>query len=589
MWVAPAAALIAVGLAFPLQSAAAATTFGFAPKADVATGAGPEAVAAGDLNGDGKQDLVVADGEAGTVSVLLGKGDGTFEAKVDYPTGTAPSAVALVDLNGDKKPDLVLANGGSNTVSVLLGKGDGSFEPGVEYATGAQPTAVAAGDLNGDGKQDLVVADGEAGTVSVLLGKGDGTFEAKKDFATGTNPRAVAVGDLNADGKQDLAVANSGANSASALLGKGDGTFAAKQDFATGTAPAGVALADLNGDHKPDLATANATGSSASALLNTSVAAIEVSPSSLTFSGQLFGTKSAAQKVTVTNGGSAVLAISAVSVTGNFAASGCTGSSLSPGASCSISLTFTPKGYGTLKGEATIAGGAGSKVVKLAGTGLPPAPLVTTGPVAEIAGTYATLTGSVISQGPGTFYFQYGTSVSYGSVTPTLPLSSATTTQLLTSTLSLAAGTTYHYRLVATNLIGTVNGADKVFTVPPEPALLRLLRHGRLASVLQHGLRVRVSDSSPAVITLKLRVDATVARATHLISSRSKRKAKVTVGTVRVTVTANHGRNVTIRFGGAAKHNLAALGRLKLSILATVSTPNGVAGEASATKASVRR
>jgi hypothetical protein len=293
--------------------------------------------------------------------------------------------------------------------------------------------------------------------------------------------------------------------------------------------------------------------------------------------------------VTVTNSGAAALPIGAVTVTGNFAASGCSGSSLAPGASCAISFTFAPKGYGPLKGEATISSGAGSKVIKLAGTGLPPAALVTTGPVGGIAGSYATLTGTVISQGPGSFYFQYGPARSYGSVTPTLPLSSSTNPQLLASTLLLTAGTTYHYRLVASNLLGAVTGADRVVTIPPEPALVRLLRHGRLASVLQHGLRVRVSDSAPVAITLKLRVDAAVARATHLISSRSRRKAKVTVGTLRVTVSANHGRTVTIRFGGAAKHALAALGRLKVTILATVSTASGVAGEATAVKASIRR
>jgi hypothetical protein len=174
-------------------------------------------------------------------------------------------------------------------------------------------------------------------------------------------------------------------------------------------------------------------------------------------------------------------------------------------------------------------------------------------------------------------------------VTPTLPLSSSTSPQLLASTLSLAAGTIYHYRLVASNLLGTVNGADRAFTIPPEPALLRLLRHGRLATVLQRGLRVRVRDSSPAVVTLKLRVDAAVARATHLVSSRSRRKTKLTVGTLRVTLAANHGRTVTIRFGDVAKHALAVLGRLKVTILATVSTANGVAGEATAVRASIRR
>jgi hypothetical protein len=232
---------------------------------------------------------------------------------------------------------------------------------------------------------------------------------------------------------------------------------------------------------------------------------------------------------------------------------------------------------------------AGSKAIKLTGTGLPPAPRVTTGSVGEIAGTYVTFTGTVVSQGPGSFYFQYGTTRSYGSVTPTLPLSSSTGAQMLAATLSLAPGATYQYRLVASNLAATVYGVDQVFTIAPESPLLRLLKHGRLASVLQHGIRLRVSATSPATINLKLRVDAQTARAAHLISARNKRKTKVTVGAIRISVAANRWKTVTIKFGAAAKRDLIALGRLKLTISARGSTLNGVAGSPTNLTASIRR
>jgi len=294
----------------------------------------------------------------------------------------------------------------------------------------------------------------------------------------------------------------------------------------------------------------------------------------------------------VTNSGSASLSISPPTVTGNFAASGCAGlpeGGLRAGASCSLSVTFSPKGYGSLKGEVTIATNAGNKVIKLSGTGLPPPASVTTGPVGEIAGTYVTLSGTVISQGPGTFYFQYGTGSAYGQATPTLPLGSSTSAQLLAATLSLSPGTTYHYRLVASNLAGTVYGADRLFTVPPEAPTIKLLRHGRLAALLRRGLRARVSDTSPAIIRVKVLVDARTARAARLIPAHSRRGAKVTVGSARVTVAANHGKTVTVKFGSAAKRKLAKLGRLKLTLTATPSTLNGVAGEATSVTTTVAR
>ena len=155
--------------------------------------------------------------------------------------------------------------------------------------------------------------------------------------------------------------------------------------------------------------------------------------------------------------------------------------------------------------------------------------------------------------------------------------------------MSLLAGTTYHYRIVASNLAGTVYGAGQVFTIPPEAPTIRLLKHGRLASLLQRGLRVRVSDSSRAIVDLKLLVDARTARVAHIIAANSRRKTKVTVGSLRVTVAADRGKTVTVRFRGAARAKLARLGRLKLTLTATPRTLNGVAGEPTSVTARVVR
>lgn len=245
----------------------------FGARRDFVTGNAPQSVAIGDLNGDGRPDLVAANAGSSylpgnTVSVLLCNVDGSFAAKSDYGTGNDPTSVAIGDLNGDGRLDLAVADGLSSSVSVLLGNGDGTLGVKTDCATGDGAWSVAIGDLNGDRKPDLVVANSSSQTVSVLLGNGDGTFGAKTDCGTGIGPVSVAIEDLDGDGKPDLAVANDSSNTVSVLLGNGNGSFGAKTDYGTQNNPSSVATGDLNGDGRPDIVVANALSNTVTVLLN---------------------------------------------------------------------------------------------------------------------------------------------------------------------------------------------------------------------------------------------------------------------------------------------------------------------------------
>jgi uncharacterized protein (TIGR03437 family) len=244
--------------------------------------AGPDSVALADLNGDGKLDAAAANSSAGSVSVSLGNGDGTFQAPTFYPTGNDPVMVVTGDLNGDGTPDLVVANAGTlesggtdnGSVSILLASEGGAFQAAKNLTTGVQPGFLALQDVNGDGKLDLIVLNlgipqgftgitPNAGGVAVLLGIGDGTFQNPVNYAAGTNPSALAVGDLNGDGKPDLAVATTQSDGSSVVaifLGNSDGTFQAPAYVAGQSGVTDIAISDLNGDGKPDLVIASCCG-----------------------------------------------------------------------------------------------------------------------------------------------------------------------------------------------------------------------------------------------------------------------------------------------------------------------------------------
>src|SRR5580704_17689344 len=265
----------------------------FNPETYLSGGVYAFSVAVGDFNGDGNADLAIVNEcsenncNSGTVSVLLGNGDGTFQAAKSFSSGGYEAfAVATADVNKDGKADLIVANGCQSTsqcangvVGVLLGNGDGTFQSAKTYASGGVvASSVAIADVNRDGNPDLLVANQclnsncTSGGVSVLLGKGNGTFQTAQSYATGGLAAvSVAVGHFNGAKKIDLVVANECQSSGSCngsvgiLLGNGNGTFKPAQSYGSrGATAVSVATGDFNGDGKNDLVVANQCPSSGS-------------------------------------------------------------------------------------------------------------------------------------------------------------------------------------------------------------------------------------------------------------------------------------------------------------------------------------
>ena len=247
----------------------------------------PASVVVGDFNGDGIPDLAVANtprfdqGALGSATILLGNGDGTFTAEAESPAaGGQPLFITAGDFNGDGKLDLAVSDMNHGypelgTLTVLLGNGDGTFTPtAVSPQTGSIPYSVAIGDFNGDGNADLVTADAGSNIVTVLLGNGDGTFAAPLSSAAGTDPIFGAVGDFNGDGTPDLAVANNTTSSVTVLLGHETQTATAT---ATGISPVGTGTHLVDASYPGD--------SNFSASISSTVGLTAVPPPSFTLSG----------------------------------------------------------------------------------------------------------------------------------------------------------------------------------------------------------------------------------------------------------------------------------------------------------------
>jgi hypothetical protein len=393
-------------------------------------------MAVGDLNHDGKLDLVVAEPAAFSLGIVLGNGDGTFQPMVEYrpsPAGVTIVSVGVGDFNGDGKPDVVaLANEGG--VYLMLGNGDGTLSAAQMTPTPANAKALAVGDMNHDGKADVAVVSDR---VTVLLGNGNGTFQTGVDMTLAAPGSDIVLGDFNSDGMLDIAVnipsdlggpapspqntiavllagggttyypvgvntagisagisiadlngdgfpdiisANSGSGDVSVLLGRGDGSFQPAKNFAAQGGVASAVAADFDGDGVPDIA---AVANGVSLFLTHglgSVSVAKLTPNALDFGSELVGTPSANSSVTLKNTGSAALNISGVTIggaqSGDFAQSNNCGTSLAAGATCTFNVTFTPLNTGARSAFVQIADNAfGSPhLISLSGTGTPAPP-----------------------------------------------------------------------------------------------------------------------------------------------------------------------------------------------------------------------
>ena len=246
-------------------------TGGFASRVDIVVSGTPYALAASDLNQDGKLDLVVSMRNLNLVQVFLGTGGGAFGVPLSFGVGSSPYELALADFNEDGVTDIVVANNGGFAISVLLGSSNGSgqwtggFAPAVNYPTTNLSLGVATGDVNDDGITDVFATEYNSGTIAIFLGQGasgvgNGTFGPALHVGAGSEPYDIAVGDLNADGALDLAVASGGFGGVHVLLGSGTGFFPVDNIYLAGATCSGVSIRDLDADGAQELVVSTAVG-----------------------------------------------------------------------------------------------------------------------------------------------------------------------------------------------------------------------------------------------------------------------------------------------------------------------------------------
>jgi hypothetical protein len=231
-------------------------------------GGRPIAVQTGDLTGDGKIDIVVVNAFDNTLSILKGNGDRTYQSAISIPVGTNPTSLALGDFDGDGKIDIAVTNLVDNTVGILINQstpGNINFKAPVNYPVGTYPNGVVTGDFNHDGRLDLAVLSagyffspddsGKHTTLSILLGNGDGTFApaATQKLSNADGGDAIVAADFGR-GEIDLAVAHFSEGQVYILNGNGNGTFTQTGTYKVNAGPEAIVAADFNGDGKIDLA-----------------------------------------------------------------------------------------------------------------------------------------------------------------------------------------------------------------------------------------------------------------------------------------------------------------------------------------------
>ena len=237
----------------------------FTPRIDYTVGSGPWAVAVGDMNGDGWNDIVSAVSGPSAAAVSLNNGNGTFAAAVPYSTGATPHAVVLGDVDNDGDLDVVVANSGATTVTVLKNNGDGTLAGRVDYSAGGNPSSVSLADLDGDGYPDIIITNTSSNNIAILMNDGAGNFSTPHPYPSGNQPWWSTVADVNRDGGLDLLVANSLATSTISYLSNiGSGKVAAPVPSTVGGFVRSVAAADFTNERRIDFAAANSSTTSVS-------------------------------------------------------------------------------------------------------------------------------------------------------------------------------------------------------------------------------------------------------------------------------------------------------------------------------------
>ncbi|MFZ0318632.1 MAG: FG-GAP-like repeat-containing protein [Candidatus Sulfotelmatobacter sp.] len=395
----------------------------FQPPSDSDSFAGPQWLAVGDFNNDHNLDVIAVGifGSSYGMGVLLGNGNGTLQNSLTYPLEYVPGTIAVGYLKGDGNLDAVLGYD-LGDIAVFLGNGDGSFEPEVIYdTTGIDGGQMSIGDLNLDGKPDVAIPSGTG--VDLFWGNGDGTLQPAQFLGSGESG-FIAVGDLNGDHFPDFVLASelfttTMLNTETVSFSPSSPLTFPAQLFNTTSPPQSVSLTNngvkalsihsvkVSGEFRASNTCGSSVAAGASCTfsaifqpksagtqtglititdsvssrpqyieLSGSATAIKVSPGSLKFKSQKVGTKSSAQVVTAVNEGSAAVEINSY-IGGtdkkDFSETGtCSGNSIQPGASCTVSVTFSPTKSGARSGTLYVTvplGDVSPAPVPLSGTG----------------------------------------------------------------------------------------------------------------------------------------------------------------------------------------------------------------------------
>jgi hypothetical protein len=356
----------------------------FQPAVAYPTTAEAYMVGLGEFTNNGNLDIVAPESHntegvyCNCVEVLLGNGNGTFGSPITtlLPYGLTAYVIVPGDFNDDGYLDVAAAGESfpNYETAILLGNGNGTFDADGHYKISGSPSSIITGYFTSSEKRlDLAVVP----SLDVLLGNGNGTFQPAIEYEANAVPVSVIAQDLDGDGRVDLVVSDAGAYDfdpagVTVYNGNGNGTFQEGVFYQVGSYEGGqfVAAGDFNGDGKPDLVVVNGVNAIITTLLNTGI--VSFSPTTpLNFGDQSTGTTSNAQTVTLTNTGATELKIKSMKASAEFAVTSTCGSAVAAGANCTISATFSPTKQGAVQGTISIIDSASSKpqVIELLGMG----------------------------------------------------------------------------------------------------------------------------------------------------------------------------------------------------------------------------